>query len=211
MELDMILEHIGDRLGSMEGIQIFFFLDNDDVQKIQKLELKDEVQGSRMFGTKKNIGVRQVLECDLSIAFLTNRNFEWPVNTMKLMQGDNVIGKDVTDPVELKVYKKDPDYYVLGNIVLYYNKFLKLRSGDMPLNVVINPKRFPEMEGIPYINNVVLGIPSPLTDNFVRVKAKARNKDPEGCIGSFLLGLNIKRNNKGCFLGTDQVESVVPC
>jgi hypothetical protein len=195
----------------MEGVQMFFFLNNDDVQKIQKLELKDEVQGSRMFGTKKNIGVRQVLESDLSIAFLTNRNFEWPVNTMKLMLGDNVIGKDVTDPVELKMYKKDSDYYVLGNIVLYYKKFLKLRSGDMPLNVVINPKRFPEMESVPYINNVVLGIPSPLTDNFVREKAKVRNKDLEGCIGSFLLGLNTKRINKGCFLEINQVGSIVPC
>ncbi len=208
---DEILEQVSSRLNSMEGIQMFFFLNNDDLRNIREMELKDEAQGSQMFGAKRNIGVRKVLESDLSIAFLTNRHFEWPVDTMKLMLGNRVIGKDVTDPEELKIYRNDPDYYVLGNIVLYYSKFLKLRSDDMPMNMVINPKRFPEMECIPNINNAVMGIPSLFTDEFVREKAIGENKDLKSCIGSFLLGLNIERSGESYLIEPESVKSIVSC
>lgn len=179
-------------LDSTKGIEQILFLNAVDRMNIIKLEKKDEKVKSVLFGKKKNLGVKQVLDCDVMIAFMTNKEFEWPANNIKLMHGDQIIGGDVTDPVKLQEYQEHSGYCVLGNIVIALDKFVKIRSCADSVCMVVNPKPFPYIEHIPGISDALMASPSMFADEYIRSRAQIRDK--KYCVGSFLLGFNIKNH-----------------
>lgn len=151
-----------------KGISSVLFLDETDRNKILKLEKEDEQKGLVLCGKKSNVGIRQVLSCDLMLCFLTNSEFQWPKNNVKLMHGGKLIGKDVLDPVELQEYLDDPKYRVLGNIVILNKEFLNIRSSTDPIDMVINAHPFPSIEAVYGISEAIIASPSVASDKYIR-------------------------------------------
>ncbi|WP_445475552.1 hypothetical protein ACT9XH_02070 [Methanococcoides methylutens] len=180
------------KLNSTKGIEQIVLLNNVDRMKIIDLEREDEKVKSVLFGKKNNLGVKQVLDCDVMIAFLTNKEFGWPANNIKLMHGDKMIGGDVSDPVKLQEYQEHSGYCVFGNIVVELDKLVKKGSSDDSICMVVNPKPFPHINHIPGISDALMASPSRFTDEYIRSRMQTNNK--KHCIGSFLLGFNIKNH-----------------
>ncbi|ABE51728.1 hypothetical protein [Methanococcoides burtonii] len=172
-----------------KGIGSVLFLDETDRKKIIELEMEDVQKGLILCGKKSNVGMHQVLGCDMMIGFLTNNEFQWPKHNIKLMHGGRLIGEDVSDPVELKGYQDDPKYCVLGNIVILYEEFLKVKSSTDPIDMVINAHPFPSIEVVYGISGAVIASPSRASDEYIRSLSQ---DDYSVHIGSFLLGFNLK-------------------
>lgn len=180
------------KLNSTKGIEQIVLLNAVDRMKIIELEKEDEKVRSVLFGKKNNLGVKQVLDCDVMMAFLTNREFEWPANNIKLMHGDKVIGGDVTDSVKLQEYQEHSGYCVFGNIVVELDKLVKKGSSSDSICMVVNPKPFPYIDHIPWISDALMASPSRFTDEYIRSRSQLNGK--KHCVGSFLLGFNIKNH-----------------
>jgi len=138
---------------------------------------------------RATLGFVKSLAVILWICFLTNSEFQWPKNNVKLMHGGKLIGKDVLDPVELQDYLDDPKYRVLGNIVILNKEFLNIRSSTDPIDMVINAHPFPSIEAAYGISGALIASPSVASDKYIRSLSQDGNS---AYIGSFLLGFNLK-------------------
>jgi hypothetical protein len=139
-------------------------------------------------GIKKNIGIREAFGSDVVISFLANREFDWPENYLTLVRGERIIGEDVGDPEKLREYEKRSDCIVIGNIVVYYDDFVKTKRDTSPLLMVIASKPFPGIEIIPKVREARLASPSRFTDEYLKSKMDADSKEVKG---TFIIGFNI--------------------
>lgn len=183
------MDEVRTELLSSKGIGSVLFLDETDRKKIIELEREDEQKGLILCGKKSNVGIRQVLGCDMMLGFLTNSEFQWPKNNVRLMHDGKLIGRDVMDPVELQGYMDDPKYRVLGNIVILNKEFLNIRSSTDPIDMVINAHPFPSIEAVYGISGAIIASPSVASDKYIRSLSQDGNS---AYIGSFLLGFDLK-------------------
>jgi len=183
------MDEIRTELLSSKGIGSVLFLDETDRKKIIEFEREDELNGSIICGKKDNVGIRQVLDCDVMMGFLTNKEFQWPTNHIKVMHGDKVIGEDVCNPLDLQEYHDDNKYCVLGNIVILYEEFLKGKSSTDPIYMVINAHPFPSIEVVSGISGALIASPSRASDEYMRSLSQ---EDKMLHVGSFLIGFNLK-------------------
>ncbi|WP_406661593.1 hypothetical protein V7O66_03510 [Methanolobus sp. ZRKC3] len=141
------------------------------------------------FGKKHNVGVKQALESDVLISFLTNREYDWPKNNLKIVHQGEVVGEDVSDPGEINRLKQSEENILCGNIVIYKEKFKKVQYSCEPPLMVISAKPCLEIEEISFVSEAMIASPSRLTDEYVKSKINFKNT---ACIGSFLVGLNLE-------------------
>lgn len=203
MSYEDTMDKVRIKLNSTKGIEQILVLNYADRMKIIELEREDEKAKSVLFGKKNNIGVKKALNCDVLMAFLTNSEFGWPENVIKLIDGDQIIGGDITDPVKLQEYQDHSGYCVFGNIVVELDKLVKKDPSSDPICMVVNPKPFPHIDHIPGISDALMASPSRFTDEYLRMRSQSKGK--KGCLGTFLLGFNI---NSHLFLNHAQCASV---
>ncbi|WP_406656343.1 hypothetical protein V7O62_10840 [Methanolobus sp. ZRKC2] len=186
-----VAEKAIDILHITKGVENAFFLDECEVQQIIKLEKQDEETNSLYFGKKHNIGVKQALRADVLIAFVTNKEYDWPRDNLKIMYQGETIGKDVSDASEIKRYKSSDDHCVFGNIVINYEKVRDFKDMSEPPLLVISGKPCKEIEDMAFVSEALIASPSRLTDDYIRSKFPLSN---ELHVGSFLLGLYLENN-----------------
>ncbi|MEA1985668.1 MAG: hypothetical protein U9N13_08480 [Euryarchaeota archaeon] len=184
-----IVENIMDELRSVKGIEKTMHLDEMDLQTIMELEEKDRMNEPRFFGEKNNVGVKKAFISDITMSFVTNKEFDWPRDIIQIVHMGQVVGKDINDPVELEEYKKRRDCCVMGNIVVHYDKFLKINSASEPPTMVINAKPFPVVENIPQVCEAIIASPSRSTDGYIKSKMDVENKSH---MGTFLVGIQLE-------------------
>jgi len=184
-----ITEKAIDMLHITEGIEKAFLLNKHDRKKIAQLEEKDESINSRYFGKKDNVGVKHVLRSDILICFITNMQYNWPKNNLKIVCQGETIGEDVSDIAELEKLKQSNEHCVFGNIVINCHKFKKIKDSINPPMMIISAKSCPKIEEIPFVSEAMVASPSKLTDTYIKSKIELNNAVH---VGSFLVGLNIE-------------------
>ncbi|MDW7732713.1 MAG: hypothetical protein SCH66_09840 [Methanolobus sp.] len=184
-----IAEKAIDMLHATKGVEKAFLLDECDIMQIRKFEEQDELTSSLYFGKKHNIGIRQVLRADMLLAFVTNKEYEWPKDNLRIMYDGEAIGKDVSDPAEIDRYQNSNEYCVFGNMVLDYRKIRKFRKGFKPPVLVISGKPWKEIESMDLVSEALIASPSRLTDEYLKSKLPSKSALH---IGTFLLGLDLE-------------------
>jgi hypothetical protein len=174
-------------LYNRKGIEKAFLITEYDRKEIIGLEEKDEQNSSCCFGKKNNVGMKQALGSDVLISFITNTDYEWPENNLKIVHRGEVIGEDVTDAAEIERLKKSGKYRVFGNIVVDRKKFKNVKYSFRAPAIVIDAKPCPEVEELAFVSEAMIASPSKLTDEYIKSKLGIKSKDH---IGSFLVGLN---------------------
>ena len=174
-----------------KGVENTFLLNEYDMKQIMKLEEKDEQMNSLGFGKKHNIGVKQALRADILIAFLTNKDYDWPKDNLRIIHQGEIIGRDVSDLAEINRYKNSDEHCVFGNIVINHQKMKKFRNTSEAPVMEISAKSWKELENMNFISEALIASPSRLTDNYIKSKIASENKIH---VGSFLLGLNLKKD-----------------
>jgi len=184
-----IVEKIMDELRSVKGIEKAMHLDEMDLQKTMELEENDRINDPRFFGEKNNVGVKKAFRSDIIMSFVTNKEFEWPRDIIQIVYLGQIVGRDISDSVELEEYKKRRDCCVMGNIVVHYDKFLNINSASETPTMVINAKPFPVIENIPQVCDAIITSPSRSTDGYIKSKMDVENKSH---VGTFLVGIQLE-------------------
>ncbi|WP_319508738.1 hypothetical protein [uncultured Methanolobus sp.] len=183
-----IAEKAINMLCDTKGIDKAFLLDKNDIEKIIEFEEKDEQMNSLYFGQKHNIGVKQALMADVLIAFVTNKEYEWPKDNLKIIHQGEIIGRDISNSTEIKRYMNSNDHCVFGNIVINFRKMKELKhTNEKPL-MIINSNHWTEIEKIDLVSEALIASPSRLTDNYIKSKHSSRD---DLHIGTFLVGLKL--------------------
>lgn len=191
MEKEEIIEKVKNKITEMQGVCDVFTLNDEDIEKIREQEKKAEEMTLMGLGRGDNQGVKEVIDRDVAMVFTTTKEFEWPCSPQViLMKEGEKIGEDMDDTEKLKEYEETGDALVIGNIVIYDKSSISSLTGSSkPLVVVMPPKDCPTVDEVPEIKDVVLGSPSPPTDEYLKNRMKA---ECEIGMGTFLLGFNVK-------------------
>ncbi len=174
-----------------KGVESTFLLSEYDIKQILKLEEKDKQMNSLYFGKKHNIGVNQALRADILIAFLTNKDYDWPKDNLRIIHQGEIIGKDISDLTDINRYKNSHEHCVFGNIVINYQKMRELKNTNEPPIMEICGKPWKKLENMDYVTEALIASPSRLTDNYIKSKIPFENKSH---VGSFLVGLNLEKD-----------------
>jgi hypothetical protein len=186
----LIAKRAIEMLHDTKGIEKAILLDTEDIRTIIELENKDEKINSSNFGRKHNIGVKKVLGANILLAFVTNIEYEWPTDNLKIMHQGEVIGRDISDADEIKKYINSNDHCVLGNIVVNFRKMKEKRNTTEPPLMIINAKTWNEAQNMDLVSEALIASPSRLTDRYIKSKISCER---ELHVGTFLVGLNLKK------------------
>ena len=177
-------------LHNTKGIEKAILLDAEDIKTIMKLEKKDEQMNSLNLGRKHNIGVKKALGANILIAFVTNRDYDWPTDNLKILYQGEVIGKDISDAEEIEKYTNSNQYCVFGNIVVNFRKMRNIRNTTEPPMMVISAKTWDKAEDMNFVSEALIASPSRLTDGYIKSKIPCER---ELYVGTFLVGLNLEK------------------
>lgn len=191
MEKEEIIEKVKNKITEMPGVCDVFTLNDEDIEIIREQEKKAEEMTLMGIGRGDNQGVKEVIDRDVAMVFTTTKEFEWPCSPQViLMKEGEKIGEDMDDTEKLKEYEETGDALVIGNIVIYDKSSISSLTGSSsPLIVVMPPKDCPTVDEVSETRDVVMGSPSPPTDEYLKNRMKA---ECEVGMGTFLIGFNIK-------------------
>ncbi|WP_319509002.1 hypothetical protein [uncultured Methanolobus sp.] len=183
-----IVEKAINMLHNTKGIDKAFLLDKNDIEKIIEFEKKDEQMDSLYFGKKHNIGVKKALVADILIAFVTNKEYEWPKDNLKIIHRGEIIGRDISNTTEIKRYMNSNDHCVFGNIVINFRKMKELKHTNEPPLMIINANPWTEIEKIDLVSEALIASPSRMTDKYIKSKLSSTD---DLHIGTFIVGLKL--------------------
>lgn len=96
----------------------------EDRRKIMEIEEDAEKRSLMGLGKVINVGIREVLKCDLIYVALNNMDFDWGCHaTLVLKKGDEVVGAEVRDEETIeKLSKQKNVWFMHKNFVVYRDK-----------------------------------------------------------------------------------------
>ena len=111
-------------LEKVKGIIKAYSFATEDRRKI--LEIEEDAEKRSLMGLGKviNVGVREVLKCDLVYVALNNMDFDWGCHaTLVLKKGDEVVGAEVRDEeIIAKLSKQKNIWFMHKNFIVYKDK-----------------------------------------------------------------------------------------
>ncbi|OGP89286.1 MAG: hypothetical protein A2157_10260 [Deltaproteobacteria bacterium RBG_16_47_11] len=177
-------------LKGVKGIKAASLLDDQHRSEILKIEQEAEEKALMGFGKTFNSGLREVLECEIVIAALTDMDFEWGCFCgMQLKKGNQVVGEEIRDPNRLRELSQRSDVYFLHkNFVIYKGRINfpqdimnKVCQFEFPCACV---DWFSHLDGI---ESCIFCNPSTPTDLYIK-KNYFEDKDERG-LGTILVGV----------------------
>jgi len=94
-----------------------------DRQEVLGIEEDAEKRSLMGMGKVVNVGVREVLTCDLIYVALTDMEFEWGSCSLILRKGDEVVGEEVHDEETIaRLSKKENVWFMHKNFVIYKDR-----------------------------------------------------------------------------------------
>jgi hypothetical protein len=183
-----IIESAKNELSSIKGVCKVVPLDTIDIERINNLETLDEQIGCKVIGKKYNFGVRKTLSCEVVLAFMVDKEYNWPVNTVKLFHKGKMIGEDTQDQSVIAKFSECKDSLIMGNIIFYDREVLRISDQNDPICMVITEQPCPKLNSLRGVSNAVIGIPSSYTHDYLQLKI---TEDKKQMLGSFLVGFDI--------------------
>jgi len=181
------LDEVIEVLRNLQGVIATFALEAGT-----RKQLKDIESGVRatLDIEVKNDGLKECLRREHVVGIIKDKSFRPPPSPTVLLMGDNgsVLGEEVL-PGQRCNFEGNPDLIFLSDdFVIYTNrKPTRHEFFHMP------PIRFPEIERIPGIENVVSCSPTALGDVLVRT-SHGLEDDPK--LASVLIGFDIGRTKR---------------
>ncbi|MCS7102964.1 MAG: hypothetical protein NZ992_03680 [Candidatus Korarchaeum sp.] len=178
---------------SIKGILKIKLL-NEHEKKII-LELESRAEKNILMGLMPGInrGVREALSRSITLAAITDNDFEWPDRGLvKMIYNDEVLGEDIRNERELEILKKEGHKILANYIVIYKDKYEKLKEigGFKAVTLVVAPLDLPWTKEVPRASSVVVGSPSPPADIFIKGIMNVENTENKG---SILIGIDLKK------------------
>jgi hypothetical protein len=172
-----------------KGILAVGWLAEDDRQKIRQFEEELQARGLGGLGRYCNEGVLQVLGRQMVCVVLNNNDFRHATEPcLSWMVGDVVIGEEISDPKRLEALKRRVGVKVIGSNFVIFADRVKQTAGQQP-SFVFRALAFPEIEGIPGVQDVLSASPHGAADLYLKEKFGWETGKPE--MGTILIGFNL--------------------
>ncbi|OPY19728.1 MAG: hypothetical protein A4E24_01540 [Methanomethylovorans sp. PtaU1.Bin093] len=199
-----MIESAKKELISVKGVCRVISLDTADLENIRKLEILDEQNGCRVIGRKHNAGIRRALCSDVVLSLMVNKEYDWPINTIKLYHKGKMIGEDIQDHNTINDFSEHADPFIMGNIVFYDKESVRNSNIDDPICMFITAQPCPRLDALGGISDAVMAIPSRYTHEYLQLKICG---DQKQMLGSFLVGFNIDKRASAPFsIDDDQIS-----
>jgi hypothetical protein len=177
-------------LTGVKGIRAASLVENQHKDEIVKIEQDAEERALMGLGKTYNSGLREVLECEIVIAALTDMDFDWSgFCGMQLKKGDQVVGEEIRDPNRIRELSQRSDVYFLHqNFVIYKGRInfpqdimSKLCQFEFPS---ANVDWFSSVDGV---ESCIFCNPSTPTD--IHIKKAFFSPSDERGVGTILIGV----------------------
>ncbi len=172
-----------------KGILAVGWLSDHDRQTIRQFEEELQERGLGGLGKYCNEGVLKVLGSQMVCVVLNNNDFRHATEPCLFwVVGEVVIGEEVSDRERLEALKQRPEVKVIGrNFVIFADK-IKQTAGQQP-SFVFRALAFPEIEGIPGVEEVLSASPHGAADLYLKERFGWEAGKPE--LGTILIGFNL--------------------
>jgi hypothetical protein len=175
-------------LRNTQGILDVGWIDEKDRQTIRQFEEKLQKRGLGGLGKYCNEGVLKVLGSQMVCVVLNNNDFRHATEPcLSWVVGDVVIGEEVSDPERLETLKRNEGVKVIGRNFVIFADRVKQTAGRQP-TFVFRALAFPELEGIPGVEDVISASPHGAADLYLKEKFGWEAGQPE--LGTILIGFN---------------------
>lgn len=176
-------------LRNTRGILAVGWIDENDRGILRRFEEELQERGLGGLGKYCNEGVLTVLARRMVCVVLNNNDFRHASEPcLSWVMGGVVIGEEVCDPERLESLKKSEKVKVIGkNFAVYYDR-IKQNAGQRPV-FVFRGLRFPELEGIPGVEDILSASPLGSADLYLKEHFGWETGKPE--LGTILIGFNL--------------------
>jgi len=173
------------------------FSDSHREQALQ-LEAEAEEKGLMGFGKVLNVGVRNVLACELIYVALVDMEFDWsPYASLVLKKGDELVGEEIKDKELLAKICRERDTWVMtGDFVVYKDRIAfphdilkKVCHFEVPGHTMDWVP--PDPETLPGVEEVVFGSPAVPLDLFLK-EHYFKGRDEQG-LGTIIIGVRLRQ------------------
>jgi len=180
-------------LKKVKGIVEVSPLLEKDRQEVLSIEEDAEKRSLMGLGKVVNVGVREVLTCDLIYVALTDMEFEWGSCSLILRKGEEMVGEEVHDEeIIARLAKKKNVWFMHKNFVIYKDKISfpqdiikKLCHFEIPCL----PAEWCVLEESDFsYRSIIYGTPTTPCDIFL--KNHYKGVDERG-LGSILIGVKL--------------------
>lgn len=180
-------------LKKVEGIVDVSPLLEKDRQEVLSIEEDAEIRSLMGLGKVVNVGVREVLNCDLIYVALTSMEFEWGSCSLILRKGEEVVGEEVHDEETIaRLKKKKNVWFMHKNFVIYKDRIAfpedimkKLCHFEIPCL----PAKWCVLEECDFsYHSIIYGTPTTPCDIFL--KSHYKGVDERG-LGTILIGVKL--------------------
>ena len=184
-----LLKKIEVTLKTVKGIVDFIPLSREELQKILELETEAEKKAVMGMGKCLNDGLREVAKRDMIIAVANDNDFRHASEPTIYWVADGIIiGEELPAKCDIEKLKKDQNVIFIGKNFIIHKDALKLaRCKDAVFT--FPGLKFPELETIPEIKDIISASPSGLADIYVKQKANLSLTDP--ALGTIIIGFNL--------------------
>ena len=120
-ETDALMVSTLEKVKGIVKARPFAFEDRRQIMEIEEDAEKRSLMG---LGKVVNVGVREVLKCDLIYVALNNMGFDWGCNAhLVLKKGDEVVGQEVRDEeIIARLSKQKNVWFMHKNFIVYKDK-----------------------------------------------------------------------------------------
>jgi len=176
-----------ERLKQLDGVLYAFEIAPDI--KEQLMEIEKQIRATLGIEVK-NTGVEECLKRNHIICIIKDRRFRPPPEpTIYLVADDGtILGQEVLEKDKFKFQCADDVIFLSDDFVVFTDRRPKPGSKEFFL---MPPVRFPEVEEIDGVKNVVSCSPSPLGDLLIR-KVHGITDDPK--LASVLVGFDLEND-----------------
>jgi hypothetical protein len=195
-------EVIANALGLLmrtRGVLLAKELGDEEREQLLSAEMMSEERVILGMCRSHNMGVREALRRDVSVAIVINSSeFIYPHEPhMQMLYNGEVVGEEVYDQdkaIKLRGSRGNV-LFLWDNFAVYRDRLPRDRKGREEMRLTYLPRPFPELRGIERIEDSVFAEPSMEGDMSVKRILNYSSTDP--VIGTCVVGFNIagRRSN----------------
>ncbi len=188
-DLEKCKPRVEKALRDTKGILDIGWLEENDRRTLRQFEEELQERGLGGLGEYLNEGVLTVLDRQMVCVVLNNNDFRHATEPcLSWVMGGVVIGEEVCDQERLASLKRSERVKVIGkNFVVFFDR-IKKTAGHRPV-FVFRALCFPEIEGIPCVEEVLSASPFGSGDLYLKERFGWDAGKPE--LGTILIGFNL--------------------
>lgn len=183
-----LIELVVRKLKSTTGIVECELMNQEDRETLRQLETESNRRLGLPGMEAVNEGIKDVLSRQYVIATCHSPELRHPPGPVLVISDEeSIVGEEIADSKQIERLSADPNAILLGRSLVLYRDALA-RAKGRKLKLVYRALRFPELDDLPHIKDVIsvtVGIPAHL---YLARKAGWNTNDPS--LGTVLIGFN---------------------